>query len=114
MGTELPSRLTTVNHKTGVAAVSESEDAAVALSVVEGGAAPDAELREFLRGEGVSDGPISQDESGAVQTARARFDAASEESSLRGEVAFMRYGGLTYRVIGYSMTDKCAGYEREI
>jgi hypothetical protein len=114
MGTELPSRLTTMNQKTGVAAVSESEDAAVALSVVEGGAAPDAELREFLRGEGVSDGPISQDESGAVQTARARFDAASEESSLRGEVAFMRYVGLTYRVIGYSMTDKCAGYEREI
>jgi predicted Zn-dependent protease len=105
---------TTVNQRTVVAAVSESEDAAVALSVVDGGVAPDAEMREFLRGEGISGGPITQDESGGVQTARARFDATTEESSLRGEVAFIRYGGLTYRVIGYSTPGKWAGYERDI
>ncbi len=109
-----PSGWSTVNQRSVVAAVSAAEDAAIALALVDGGGAPDAELRDFLRGEGISGGSPSANTSGGVQIARATFDAVSEESSLRGEVAFIGYGGLTYRVLGYSTQTNWARYRADV
>lgn len=105
-----PSGWTTVNQRTIVAATAPGEDAGIVLGVVEDGVAPDAELRDFLRGEGISGGTITQSDAGGVRTARASFDAGTEGEALRGEVAFIRYGDLTYRLVGYSSRASWSGY----
>jgi predicted Zn-dependent protease len=97
-----PGGWTTVNQTSVVAAVAPEEDALVLLGVVDDDVAPDAELRDFLRGEGMSGGEISQEDRGAVQIARTTFDATTEDGALRGAVAFARYGDVTYRILGYS------------
>lgn len=97
-----PGGWTTVNQTSVVAAVAPAEDALVLLAVVADGVAPDAELRDFLRGEGISGGEISQEDRGAVQLARTTFDAATADGALSGAVAFARYGDVTYRILGYS------------
>ncbi len=105
-----PSGWTTVNQRTIVAATAPGEDAGIVLGVVEDGVAPDAELRDFLRGEGISGGTITQSDADGVRTARASFDAGMEGEALRGEVAFFRYGELTYRLIGYSSRAGWSGH----
>jgi predicted Zn-dependent protease len=96
----------TVNQRTIVAAVAPGEDAVVILGVVDDGVDPQAELRDFLRGEGVTGGTTTTSDSGEISVARAPFTAVSEEGTLQGEVAFIRYGDLTYRMIGYSTPAK--------
>jgi predicted Zn-dependent protease len=80
------------------------------LGVVEDGVAPDAELRDFLRGEGISGGTIAQEDRGAIQAASTTFDVTSTDSSLRGTVAFVRYGDITYRILGYSTPTEWSRY----
>jgi predicted Zn-dependent protease len=47
-------------------------------------------------------GTIRQDGGGGVERVRADFEATTEGGVLRGEAAFVRYGGLLYRLLGYS------------
>jgi predicted Zn-dependent protease len=42
--------------------------------------------------------------------ARATFEAASEEGTVRGEAAFLRYDDLTYRLLGYATASAWSGY----
>lgn len=109
-----PSGWRTINQNTVVAAVAPDEDAVVMLGLVEEAAAPDAELRDFLRGEGVSGGPVSQSSSGPVDMARAPFRLTTEDGSLAGEVAFLAYDGTTYRILGYSTPAQWDRYARSV
>jgi predicted Zn-dependent protease len=97
-----PAGWTTINQTSVVAAIAPAEDAIVLLAVVDGGAAPDAELRDFLRADGITGGTIAQETRGAVSVARTTFEATTEDGMLRGEVAYIRYAETTYRVLGYS------------
>lgn len=109
-----PAGWQTVNQRSVVAGISPSEEAVVMLSLVPEGAAPDAELREFLRGEGITGGAISERTSGGIQFAQATFQAASEEQTIAGEVAFARYDGVTYRILGYSSPEGFTRFGGEI
>lgn len=98
-----PAGWSTVNQTTAVGAISPNEDAIVVLGLVEGDAAPDAELRDFLRQEGITGGTIRRsDASDGVNMARATFQAAAEQGTVAGEVAFLRYADQSYRIIGYA------------
>ncbi len=97
-----PTGWTTVNQRTLVAAIAPQQAAALMMEIVTDAAAPDAELREFLRQEGISPGPVRQDGSGQVERARATFVATTQEGTLSGEIAFIRYGGNVYRLLGYA------------
>jgi predicted Zn-dependent protease len=97
-----PTGWKTVNQTSVVAAIAPSDDAVVMLGVAEGGATPDAELRDFLRADGVTGGTIRQNESGGIRTARAPFEATTQDGVLSGEVAFVSYAGVTYRLVGYA------------
>ena len=105
-----PAGWSTVNQTSAVGAIAPSEDGIVVLTVIPEGGAPDAELREFLRGEGMTGGTISQSTSSGVDMARATFQAASEEGTVRGEAAFLRYDDLTYRLLGYATAAAWSGY----
>ncbi|MEQ1856076.1 MAG: M48 family metalloprotease [Longimicrobiales bacterium] len=97
-----PTGWTTVNQRTVVAAIAPQEAAVLTMELVTDPAAPDVELREFLRQEGITAGPVRQDGSGQVERVRADFDAAAESGVISGEVAFIRYGGNVYRLLGYA------------
>ena len=100
----------TVNQTSVVGAIAPGENALVVLGVDDDGVAPDAELRDFLRGEGVSGGTIRENDSGRVRTARATFESRSDDSVLNGEIAFLRYGDVTYRIVGYAPQANWAEY----
>jgi predicted Zn-dependent protease len=105
-----PSGWTGVNQRSAVGAIAPNERAQVVLSVAEGAAEPAAELRDFLRQEGVSGGAVREDGSGPVERARARFDVTTQDGTLSGEAAFLRYDGTTYRVLGYSTQSDWSNY----
>jgi predicted Zn-dependent protease len=109
-----PTGWQTINQRTIVAAIAPEQEAVVILGVVDDGVAPDAELRDFMRGDGVSGGAVSTSQSGGVVVARASFQAVSEEGTLEGEVAFIRYGDLTYRLIGYSAPEQWGTFARSV
>ena len=46
-------------------------------------------------------GSARRDGSGGVEIARADFDAQTEQGVLSGEVAYVRYDGNLYRLLGY-------------
>jgi predicted Zn-dependent protease len=90
-----------INQKTVVAAISPREDGVMTMEIVPDGGTPEAELREFLSQEGVTAGAARREGSGGVEMARADFDATTEQGILSGEVAFVRYDGNLYRLLGY-------------
>jgi len=91
-----------INQKTMVAAIAPREDAIMMMAIESEAASPEAALREFLSQEGISPGPARREGSGGVEIARADFDAATEEGVISGEVAFVRYDGNMYRLLGYA------------
>jgi len=97
-----PDGWTTVNQRSQVGAVSSQEDAMVVLSVASDVASPAAGVREFLSQEGITGGRVSESTSNGVTTARAEFSVPAETGTMEGEVAFISYGGLTYRMLGYA------------
>lgn len=95
----------TVNQRTAVGAVSNRKDALVVLEPVEGSGEPSAALRSFLGGQGIETGRIGRDTIGGITRVRATFTAATTSGTLRGEVAFLRHGGVLYRLLGYAAAD---------
>lgn len=97
-----PDGWTTVNQRSQVGAVSPQEDAIVVLTLAPDVASPVAGVRDFLSQEGISGGQVSESESGGVETARATFRVQTEDGALEGEVAYLSYAGVTYRMLGYA------------
>ena len=109
-----PTGWSTVNQRTLVAAVAPSETAVVVLEVVPEGTAPETELRDFLRQNGITGGPIREEAAVGVELARATFDATTSESSLSGEVAFARRGEVVYRVLGYASRSEWRRHSEQV
>lgn len=97
-----PSGWSTVNQRDRVGAVSWEEDAIVVLTVASDVATPSAGLRDFLSQQGITGGAVAESEANGVTTARAPFRAEAENGVLEGEVAFLSYAGVTYRMLGYA------------
>jgi len=109
-GLTFPSGWSTVNQRSVVAAVAPSEDAVLALNLVDDGGAPASELRDFLSQQGIQGGSIREDGFGPVERARASFEATTESGTLTGEAAFVRYDGNVYRLLGYSTPARWSSY----
>ncbi len=103
-----------VNQRSAVGAVSPGQDAMVVLEPAQGtGTASDA-LQTFLGQDGVKGGTVSREEHQGVSMARATFTATTSDGEIQGEVAFLRYGGALYRLIGYSSPSSWPGYARVV
>lgn len=97
-----PEGWNTVNQRSMVGAVSPDQRAILVLEAIPDGGDPATELQEFLRQEGVRGGQVRQDDFGPVERARAGFDLATQDGTFRGEVAFVRYRDVVYRIVGYA------------
>jgi predicted Zn-dependent protease len=100
-----PSGWRTINQRSVVAALEPSEEAVMTLEVASEEVDPADALRTFLSQEGITAGTAREDTSGGVQRVRAEFEATVEGGTLRGEVAFIRHGDLTFRMLGYAPSD---------
>jgi len=105
-----PQGWNTVNQRTVVGAVAPDQAAVVVLEVAEDAQDPASAIQEFLRQEGVRGGTVRDDGSGPVERRRATFDLTTQDGSLRGEVAFVRYDDVVYRLLGYAATSDWARY----
>ncbi len=94
----------TVNQKTLVGAQPASQDAVIVLTLEQDAEDPATALSGFLSAEGVSGGPGSTSRSGDLTLHRSNFRATTEQGTVAGEVAFVRHGALTYRMLGYAET----------
>ena len=97
-----PNGWRTINQRSVVAAIEPSEESVITLQVASDAGSPAEALRAFLEQEGITAGSAREETSGGVQRARAEFEAAAEQGTVRGEVAFIRHGDLTYRMLGYA------------
>lgn len=109
-----PAGWTTVNQRQVVGGIAPAEDAVLVLGLVEGAGEPAAELREFLAQDGVRGGTIREDGSADVERVRADFEVTTQDGVLRGEMAFVRYGGLVYRLLGYALSSRWSAYSAAV
>ena len=107
-----PAGWATVNQRSVVAAISPDEDGVMTLEVAEGDATPEAQLREFLRQDGVRGGTIRRDDSSGLERASADFEIQTQEGTIAGVAAFARLGDVTYRILGYAAERDWIGYSR--
>ncbi len=104
----------TVNQRTVVGAVAPSEDGVVMLGLVDDAASPDAALREFLSGEGMSAGSARRSTANGIEMVRSDFRLTTQDTQLAGEAAFFSYDGNVYRILGYSTPDQYARYASSV
>jgi predicted Zn-dependent protease len=109
-----PAGWATVNQKTLVGAQPASEDAVVLLTVAQEATDPEAALAAFLAAEGISGGPGTTTGSGSITIHRSDFQAAVEQGTVAGEVAFLRHGELVYRILGYASPPAWAGHRAAV
>jgi len=109
-----PAGWNTVNQRSIVAAVAPGQDGLLGMTLVDEAGAPAELLRAFLGQDGIEGGSIRQDGSGAIERARATFRLTTEEGTLQGEAAFVRYAGNVYRLLGYAPTASWSTYSAAV
>jgi predicted Zn-dependent protease len=105
-----PRGFQTRNQRDAVIGVSQSQDALVALTLVDA-ASPEAAARQFLSQQGVQAGRSSRDRIGGMPAYTALFQAATDQGTLGGEVAFLAYNGKIYRTMGYTSVSRLSAYQ---
>ena len=97
---DFPAGWRTANQPSAVVGVSEKQDGQVQLALA-GTAAPSEALRQFLSQQGVTAGRTDQSAINGNTAAKGTFTAQSQDGNqLAGLVAFVSYGGTTYRLLG--------------
>ena len=105
-----PRGFTTRNQKQAVVGVSQAQDALVALTLAAEASVEEA-ARRFLSQQGLSAGRAGRDSIGGLPAYSALFEAATDEGSLRGQVAFVAKDGRVYRILGYTPAARFASYQ---
>lgn len=94
------------NQKQAVVAISEQQDAIFQLTIAQ--EEPLAAARAFVAQQGVrATTPVEQTING-LPFAFTNFTADSEQGPLEGQVGFVRYGDLTYQLLGYAPASRWA------
>jgi predicted Zn-dependent protease len=107
---ELPAGWQSQNTPEALVAVSPAQDAMVRLTAAQG--TPDAAAKQFLGQEGVKSGGVSSAPVNGMPAASSQFEAQTEQGPLQGVVSFIKYGDLTYQILGYTPGGKLATYDK--
>ena len=107
---EFPEGWKTQNQAQAVVGVSPEEDAIVQLSLGKG-TSPSAAAQQFFGQEGMQAGQLSRNPINGNPAVSGSFTAQGQQSTLRGEAAFISYGGATYQILAYTGTDKFRSYD---
>jgi predicted Zn-dependent protease len=104
-----PAGWRTTNGFSAVTGLTEKQDGLVQLGLA--GPEPVAtQLRTFLSQEGITGSAPYGAAVHGLPTAAAEFTAQLEQGTVAGYVAFVAYGGRTYRLMGISTADQASAY----
>ena len=90
-------------------AMSPEQDAMVQLTAP-GKGTPDEAVKQFVGQEGVKTGQVSSAQVNGLPAASTEFEAQTEQGAIQGVVSFIKYGELTYRILGYTPAGKLQTY----
>jgi predicted Zn-dependent protease len=105
-----PSGWAVQNLPQAVVGVSQNQDAAVELTLSQGGS-PSAAASAFLNQQGIAAGQASQQQVNGVPVVATTFQAQTQQGVLQGLAAFFDHGGRVYQVIGYSPQQRYGAYD---
>ena len=108
---ELPQGWQAQNTPEALAAVSPEQDAMLQLTAP-GKGTPDEAVKQFVGQEGVKTGQVSSAPVNGMPAASTQFEAQTEQGAVQGVVAFIKYGDLTYRLLGYTPAGKLQTYDK--
>jgi predicted Zn-dependent protease len=94
-----PAGWRTSNQRQGVYAQSPERDALIELAIADA-ASPQAAVADLLARRNVTGGPVRSHTINGFPAASARFQAATERSTLSGLVTAIAYEGRVYRLLG--------------
>jgi predicted Zn-dependent protease len=107
----LPSGWQAQNTPEALAAVSPQQDALFQLTAP-GRGTPDEAAKQFFGQEGVKSADASSAPVNGNPAVSSLFEAQTEQGAVQGVVAFVKYGDLTYRLLGYTPAGKLQAYEK--
>ena len=108
---ELPDGWQAQNTPEALAAVSPQQDAMLQLTAP-GKGTPDEAAKQFLGQEGVKSGQVSSSSVNGLPAVSSQFEAQTEQGAVQGVVSFIKYGDLTYRILGYTPAGKLQAYDK--
>ncbi|HEX5004861.1 MAG TPA: hypothetical protein VFV65_06060, partial [Gemmatimonadales bacterium] len=98
------------NGFSAVTGLAAKQDGLLQLGL--GGTEPLAtQLQTFLSQSGVTAGATSDAKINGLPAASAGFTAAMESGAVQGQVAFIEYGGRTYRLVGMATSAQASAYD---
>ncbi len=107
---DFPSQWQTQNRADAVVAVSPQNDAIIQLSLG-GNDAPETLLQKFAQQQGVQMGNSQRVTVNGLPAATAEFQAQEQQGNVvAGRVLFVRYGNITYQLLGYTSGAKYSSY----
>jgi predicted Zn-dependent protease len=108
---DLPSGWQAQNTPEALAAVSPQQDALFQLTAP-GRGTPDEAAKQFFGQEGIKSADVSSSPVNGNAAVSGLFEAQTEQGAVQGVVAFVKYGDLTYRLLGYTPAGKLQAYEK--
>ncbi|MBK5256704.1 MAG: M48 family metalloprotease [Vicinamibacteria bacterium] len=104
-----PVEWATENEKQGVSSMPSAKDAIVQLTLAQG--EPQAAATEFARQQGVQAGSVERGDVNGFPAASIEFEIQDEKNGpLQGMVTFVKHGGRTLQLLGYSTRTRYGAY----
>jgi predicted Zn-dependent protease len=103
-----PNGWTTHNGSDAVTGVSVAQDAQIELRAAPGTAAEASQ--KFFAQQGLQAGQVSQSTIHGLPSLSGEFSAQSGQTAVRGIASFIEYGGATWQITAFSVSDKFGGY----
>ena len=108
----VPQGWQTANGADQVSAVSQQQDAAFQLSIVNG-ASPSQAATQFFQQQGVQPGQTGTTSVNGMPAAGGYFSAQTQQGqTVQGVVTFVSYNGHTYQLLGYSAAQTFSSYDQ--
>jgi predicted Zn-dependent protease len=107
---ELPAGWQSKNSPQALVAVSPAEDAMLRLTA-HGKGSPNEVAKQFLSQEGIKGGQSSNAPINGLPAVSSYFEAQTEQGAVQGLTSFIKYGELTYQVLGYTPGGKLQTYD---
>lgn len=101
----------TANLPSVVGSQAPSQDAIVQLTLASEGSSHDEAARAFFSQDGLSSGRVGRERINGLPATMGSFLTQTEQGVLEGIAAFLDHGGLTYRIMGYTVQGRLTNYQ---
>ncbi len=107
---DLPSGWKSKNSPEALVAISPQQDAMLQLTAP-GKGSPDEAAKQFLGQEGIKGSQPSSAPINGLPAVSSYFETQTEQGPIQGMVTFVKYGELTYQLLGYTPGGKLQTYD---